>query len=176
MNKSHPYWQYFISIESDLERTGRYVEIAPANFKVYSIEFARILLSASSEVDVVSKLVCEGIDRNKSYETIDHYRESIISRYPRFHAFEISVPRYGLVRKPWEDWRNGKNPAWWRSHNNVKHQRHKFFEEANLENAIDAVAALFCMVLAYDHDVLKMSPWPKLLSVEEDMMVDMVFN
>jgi hypothetical protein len=86
--KSHPHWQYFIAIESDLERTGRYVEIAPANFKTYSIEFARILLSASSEVDVVSKLVFEGIDRNKSYETIDHYRGSIISRYPRFHAFE----------------------------------------------------------------------------------------
>lgn len=58
----------------------------------------------------------------------------------------------------------------------MKHERNKFFTEANLENALDAVAALFCVVLAYNHDVLKMSPLPKLLSVEEDMMVAMVFN
>ena len=76
MNKSHPHWQYFIAIESDLERTGRYVEIAPANFKTYSIEFARILQSASSEVDVVSKLVCEGkIQTN-------HTKKSIITESP----------------------------------------------------------------------------------------------
>ena len=42
MNKSHPHWQYFIAIMRILERTGRYVEIAPANFKTYFIEFARI--------------------------------------------------------------------------------------------------------------------------------------
>jgi hypothetical protein len=176
MNQSHPHWQYFIAIESDLESTARYVEIAPANFKTYSIEFARILLSASSEVEVISKLVCEGIDRKKSHENIDHYRDCFLSRYPMFHSFEITIPRYGLIRKPWHEWSIGKNPSWWKSHNNVKHQRHQHFEEANLENAVDSVAALFCIVLAYDHDVMKMSPWPKLLSVEEKMMVDMVFD
>jgi len=41
----------------------------------------------------------------------------------------------------------------------------KFFSEANLENAIDAVAGLFCVALAYNHDVLEMSPLPKLLSI-----------
>lgn len=173
---SHPHWQYFIAIESDLEKTGRYVEIAEANFSTYSIEFARILLSASSEVDVVSKLVCEGINPNKSYKTIDDYRECMLSRYPKFPLFEITIPRYGLVRTPWQDWGSAKNPSWWKSYNHVKHERNKFFEDANLENAIDAVAALFCVVLAYNHDVLEMSPLPKLLSVEENVMVAMVFN
>jgi hypothetical protein len=172
---SHPHWQYFIAIESDLERTGHYVEIAQANFSTYSIEFARILLSASSEVDVVSKLVCEGINPNKTYKTIDDYRECMLSRYPKFPSFEITIPRYGIVRTPWQDWSSGKNPSWWKSYNNVKHERNKFFGEANLKNAIDAVAGLFCVVLAYNHDVLKMSRWPKLLTVEENMMVSMVF-
>jgi hypothetical protein len=80
MDQSHPHWQYFVALESDLEHTARYVEIVPSNFKTYSIEFARILLSASSEVDVVCKLVCEGINRNKAYENIDHYRECILAR------------------------------------------------------------------------------------------------
>jgi hypothetical protein len=173
---SHPHWQYFIAIESDLERTGRYVEIAQDNFHTYSIEFARILLSASSEVDVVSKLVCEAINPSKSYKTIDDYRECMLSRYPKFPSFEITIPRYGLVRTPWQDWGRGRNPSWWKSYNNVKHERNKFFGEANLENAVDAVAGLFCVVLAYNHDLLETSPWPKLLTVEENMMVAMVFN
>jgi hypothetical protein len=129
-----------------------------------------------AEVDVVSKLVCEGINPNKSYKTIDDYRECMLSRYPKFPLFEITIPRYGSVRTPWPDWGSGKSPSWWKSYNHVKHERNKFFEEANLENAIDAVAALFCVVLAYNHDVLEMSPLPKLLSVEENMMVAMVFS
>jgi hypothetical protein len=171
----HPHWQYFIAIESDLEKTGRYVEIAQGNFLTYSIELARILLSASSEVDVISKLICQRINPKKSYKTIDDYRKCILSQYPNFPSFEITIPRYGLVRTPWKDWGSGKNPLWWKGYNNVKHERSKFFEEANLENALDSVAGLFCIVLAYNHDMLETSPWPKLLHVEEDMMVSMVF-
>jgi hypothetical protein len=51
---SFPHWQYFIAIESDLENTARYVEVTPGNFRTYSVEYARILLSAGSEVDVMS--------------------------------------------------------------------------------------------------------------------------
>ena len=55
---SFPHWQYLIAIESDLENTARYVEVAEDNFGTYSVEYSRILLSASSEIDVISKSVC----------------------------------------------------------------------------------------------------------------------
>src|SRR5258708_1640840 len=129
---SHPHWQYFIAIESDLDKTCRYVELATDNFLTYSIEFARILLSASSEIDVIAKLVCQQADPNGTYKTIDDYRIGILSRYPKFASFEVAIPRYGLVRKPWQDWDTGRNPSWWKSYNNVKHERDKFFREANL--------------------------------------------
>jgi len=97
--------------------------------------------------------------------------------YTGFDSFEITVPRYGLVMKPWEAWGKGQNPSWWRSHNNIKHERNLYFGEANLENALNAVAGLFCLVLAYHHpDLWKMKPWPKLLEVEENMMVAKVFK
>ena len=173
---THPHWQYFIAIESDLENSARYVEIAKNNFRTYSVEFTRILLSASSEVDVVSKLVCQRINPKKKYGNIDDYRKCILDRYPKFPSFEITIPRYGLVRKPWRAWGKGENPSWWKSHNHVKHERSKFYGKANLENAIDAVAGLFCVVLAHNHNLLETYPWPKLLHVEENMMVKMVFN
>ena len=172
---SYSHWQYFIAIESDLEKTVRYVEMAQDNFQTYSIEFARILLSASSEVDVISKLICQRLNSNVSYKNIDDYRQCILSQYPKFPFFEVTIPRYGLTRKPWLDWNSGKNPSWWKSYNNVKHEKNNFFEEANLASALDSVAGLFCIVLAFDHDLTKTFPWTKLLHIEEHIMVSTVF-
>ena len=58
----YPHWQYFISLESSLNETTRYVELSETNYPVFSIEYARILLSTASEVDVVCKLLCTKID------------------------------------------------------------------------------------------------------------------
>ncbi|HBB86979.1 MAG TPA: hypothetical protein DC047_05135 [Blastocatellia bacterium] len=163
-----PHWQYFIAIESDLEKAARYVEIAPQNFHTYSVEFAHILLSASSEVDVVSKLLCRELDITGSYSNINHYRTCIVSHYPRFPSFKVSIPRYGLERMPWRAWDRGENPSWWASYNDVKHERNNHFGDANLENTLDAVAGLLCLMIAYHRPNLwKVSPWPKLLHVEE---------
>jgi len=63
---SFPHWQYFIAIESDLEKTARNVEMTPGNFRTYSVEYAHILLSASSEVDVMSKLLSKELQQNAS--------------------------------------------------------------------------------------------------------------
>ncbi len=52
------YWQYFVSLEDDPAATARFVEPAPANMACHSVEFARILLAAGSEVDMVGKALC----------------------------------------------------------------------------------------------------------------------
>src|SRR5215208_2505521 len=106
---SDPHWQYFIAIESDLENIGRYIEIATDNFRTYSVQLARTLLSAGSEVDVIAKVICDRIDPNKNARNINHYRECILSRYPEFPLFEVTIPRYGLVRLPFKEWANEKN-------------------------------------------------------------------
>jgi len=170
---SFPHWQYFIAIESDLENTARYVEIAPDNFHTYSVEYAHILLSASSEVDVISKLLCRELDPSASYSNINDYRTCVVSHYPNFPSFSISIQRYGVERRPWQEWISGENPSWWKSYNLVKHERNNYFSEANLENALDAVAGLFCLMIAYHLPHLwELSPWPKLLYAEETEKMD----
>ena len=165
---SFPHWQYFLAIESDLEITARYVEVSQNNFRTYSVEYARILLSASAEVDVISKLLCQQLNPKLTYTNINDYRACIISHYSKFTSFKISIPRYGLERKPWQKWKDDENPSWWRSYNNVKHERSSHFGEANLENALDAVGGLFCLLIAYYRPYLwQLSPWPKLLHIEE---------
>jgi hypothetical protein len=146
---SFKFWEFFLAIESDLAKTTRFVEFNEYNFKTYSVEFARILLSASSEVDVLCKELCSIINPNKPYEKINHYRECITYHYPKFYTFEVLIPQYDLIRHPWEEWPpNSKtNPSWWKSYTDVKHHRVNKFKEANLKNAIDSVAGLFSLVL-----------------------------
>ena len=106
------YWQYFLAIEKSLVETERYVEIASDNYQTYSIEFARILLSASSEVDVICKLLCKKIDSTKTPKNINEYREIITNNYPNFFSIKVLVSRYGIELIPWSKWENPENPEW----------------------------------------------------------------
>ena len=57
--------------------------------------------------------------------------------------------RYNLKFTPWDEWHNNESPSWWRFYNKIKHERHQYYEEANLENVLNAMAGLFLLVLHY---------------------------
>ena len=147
-----PNWQYLRTLDSDLENVSRYVDIARENYGTFSIEFVRLILAAGSEIDVVAKLLCGKIDPSKSCKNINDYREIIIGKYPKFHTMIIDVPQYEIQLVPWEPWGNNINPDWWTAYNSVKHQRDTHFKDANLQNTINAVAALFIMIWYLHHE------------------------
>lgn len=143
------HWNYFLAIEKDLENLSRYIEFAEPNLKTYSIELTHILFSASSEVDVVMKQLCNLIDSGQRVENIDDYRILMMTHSKDFSDEEIIIHRYGLTYKPWSNWNEGLNPDWWRSYNHVKHERNTHYFESNLQNAINAVGALLLTVVYY---------------------------
>jgi hypothetical protein len=67
----------------------------------------------------------------------------------------ITVPRYGLTFQPWADWANRVNPKWWKSYNDVKHERNKHFKDATLENALNSLAGLLIITLYYFKELEK---------------------
>lgn len=144
-----PYWDYFVALEEDLIRTSRFVQFHKDNLKTYSIEFARLLLASSSEVDVIAKELCEVARPGSDPKNIDNYRTIITGKYQHCHTNEIRLPLYELSFQPWKEWASGTNPAWWKSYNNVKHERRRHFSEATLENTIYSIAGLFCLLLYF---------------------------
>jgi hypothetical protein len=167
---SFPYWQYYLAIELSLEETTRFVEATPDNYKTYSIEYARLLLSASSEIDVVCKLLCQKIDSTANPQNINEYRHIITNKYPNFYKMKVVIPRYGIEFFPWLKWQRSTNPDWWKSYNNVKHERSNHFAEANLENTFNAVAGLFSLLLYYykpELFSLKLPLSDKLFTIED---------
>lgn len=164
-----PHWQYFISLESSLNETTRYVELSEANYSVFSIEYARILLSTAAEVDVVCKLLCDRIAPLSKAGNIDDYRKLILAHYPNFPKIRIQIPRLESDIVPWDAWNSDNNPDWWRNYNKVKHDRGKHFEEANLKNSLYALGGLFAVLLYfYQPDACRgnLYPFPRLLDYE----------
>lgn len=143
------HWNYFLAIERDLENLSRYIEFDEFNLETYSIELTHILFSASSEVDVVMKQLCNLIDPDKKVKNIEDYRNLIKVHAKEFIDEEVIIHRYGLIYKPWGKWNNDLNPDWWKSYNHVKHERNKHYSEANLQNAINAVGALLLTAVYY---------------------------
>jgi hypothetical protein len=166
------YWQYFVALESDLAGTTRFVEPVASNMTCYSIEFARVLLTAGSEVDVLCKVLCTQHGLTPTPENINGYRGAITSRFPGFTKLEILVPRYNLSRFPWQSWESGITPNWWRAYNSVKHERQNNFPSANLANALNAVAGLFVLVSYVCQAELSgrtASPWPQMLTLDPNL-------
>lgn len=147
------HWNAFLAIESDLKLLTRYIEFDESNHATYSIELAHILLSASSEIDVVLKMICGLLEPASKFDKIDQYRDTISRRIPLFVSEQSFIPRYGMSHQPWLDWQDSKNPDWWRSYNKVKHERNTHYKEANLKNTICAVGGLL-IALTYYYQLL----------------------
>jgi hypothetical protein len=162
-------WYFFLALEADLDATARYVEPAEANDSTYSVEFARILMSASAEVEVVASALVRQVDSLPQRPTIDDLRAAFQKNYPKLPGMEVLVPRASRRLVPWAAWSGQANPDWWSAYHRVKHDRHVAFARATLKNAVNAVAALLCLQLYVHRDVYQrgsLEPWCKLLTLE----------
>lgn len=146
-NKIH--WNYFLALETDLEAVSRYIEFSKDNLQTYSIELAHLLFAASSEVDVIAKSLCKLLAPAANRRNINEYRSIIASGIPTFANEQVFVKRYELTLTPWDNWQRNTNPVWWRSYNNVKHERDRYFSEATLQNALNALAGLLIVTFYY---------------------------
>jgi len=167
--KTEVHWNYFLAIERDIEVLSRYVEFDERNFRCFSIEIARIILSACAEVDVVCKQMCRANNSNSKAESINVYRTEIKSIVPGIPDFQVLMPRFGLTLQPWDEWRSRTGvPIWWTAYNKIKHHRDSHYHQASLRNALNAVAGLFVVVLYLYKDKARLGellPAPQLLKV-----------
>lgn len=140
------HWNYFLALEDDLERLSRYVDLS-GNDDTYSMEIARLLLSACAEIDVVLKQLSQRYVNGSTASKIPSYFSDVIPHCPKFITFQVQIPRYGVHFQPWLNWTSAQSPAWWSDHNKVKHQRDQNFPSASLRNCLNALGGLFVAVL-----------------------------
>lgn len=143
------HWNYFLALEKDFELLSRYIEFSEDNNNTFSIELARIIMSASQEVDVIMKGIC-GIFGNKKADNINQYKVVIKENLNDLIEEEVYISRFGMRSKPWLNWTTEEeNPIWWKANNKIKHQRTSHFKKANLKNAFNSLGALLIVNLYF---------------------------
>jgi len=162
------HWNYFLTLEADFATLARYIEPSENNYKAYSLEMVRLLMSACSEIDVVLKQICKKLSTSNGCENIKHYRKTIERQYTLSNK-QITLERFGLQTTPWENWKDERSPLWWKAHTDVKHHRDEKYEEANLKNCINALGGLFVAIiyLYKKNDTVELSPPPKLFNLSK---------
>lgn len=129
---------------------------------------ARLQLSATSEIDVILKLICSSFKQTAINES--DYRTIIPTHIKDFTKIKVELPRYEMEFQPWLSWDSNTTPTWWTAYNKVKHERNAHYEKANLENVLFSMSGLFIANIYHYKDLAnagKLSPWPQLFFPEE---------
>ena len=137
-------WNYFLSLEKDLDNTSRYIE-PKGQENVHSFEFAKILILACTEIEVLFNYLCKTIRPDETTGNIGRYKEVILTAFPKITAAEISVMRWGKTISPFSGWDSGPL-KWWGAYQHVKHNRSLNFNDASYENAVFSLAALYLLI------------------------------
>lgn len=137
-------WNYFLSLETDLANTSRYIE-PKGQEDVYSFEFAKLLILACTEVESVLKAICYSITGKQPTGDIGAYKKIVLENYPRITEASVTVARLSKNIVPFSEWNDGKL-SWWNAYQQVKHNRGAFFEQATYRHAVTSIAALYILI------------------------------
>lgn len=144
------FYNYFLSLEKDVFQTETYVAFHERNFGAFSIEFSKQLLSICSEVETVLKKICYELNPQKHYENIMNYKTCISEHFKYFATESVYFRSIHKSISPWIEWSNNNQLIWWKAYTQVKHNRadddeegNPIFFKANLENVLNALAALY---------------------------------
>lgn len=136
-------WNYYLTLEKDLDNTSRYIEPKGQN-DVFSFEFAKLLVLTCTELESVFKLLCYECCKEKK-GNIGEYKKTILTHYPKIIYAEVEIARLCETIRPFADWDKGKL-FWWEAYGNVKHNREENFKDATYLNVVNALSALYISI------------------------------
>ena len=169
LDKPIHHWNYYLAIEDDMLKTSRYVEISLDNLKTYSVEYTKIILSAASEVDVLLKQIYLSLGFKKKKPNFNDYCIAIKEKLITLLTEQLCFEQYAISLSPFSEWENGLEPDWHKAYNNLKHNRTVNFKDANLENALLSLSALYSTVVHY-----YLCSTPLKMSIEERHLLDFI--
>ncbi|MDZ5760353.1 hypothetical protein RAK27_17070 [Carnobacterium maltaromaticum] len=178
------FWEYYFGLENDFIFTIRYVSITESNYKTYSTEYAKLLLSICSEVDVILKKICDF--EGSKMKNVNDYLQKIIKKelMEKNNKVTLKSPHSKLTLTPFDRWKETKNLSWWTDYNKVKHNRSENIEKANLKNVLTSLSALYLLenylyqkIIKDEVDVIDfIEPPSKLFSLNWDAKMKSIEN
>ena len=147
------YWSYYTKLEQDCMMLSRYIDFRDSNFSTCSDEIIGQLLNVGAEFDFFCKIVCS-IDPGKR-ANIQDYAAYLIRNIGNLLQVTVHIQGTSIDLHPFDAW-NMTAPSdlfWWSAYNNVKHNREGHYEEGNLKNLLNALAALYFLEMYFVRDI-----------------------
>jgi hypothetical protein len=140
------YWYYFLNLEKNFKEALNYVHLCEDNLKTFSFEFAKQLVNISTEFEIICKLICKEINGSEQ-GNIKGYKETILKKFPKIWSTPVSIDfAYRMEIIPFKEWENENGKlVWWDAYNNIKHEKHKYFYQASLNNTLYALVSLLIL-------------------------------
>lgn len=140
-------WNYYLYLEEDFIELTRYVSIHSNNYKTFSDEIHKQLLSVAMEFENINKEIMKelGNELNEKCNIIEfgkwlfdsgaNYKDIVI---------EIKFSKENLILNPFKKEKFGEKEQmpWWRAYNKIKHNRYESYSDVNFEHLLNALAAL----------------------------------
>lgn len=132
-------------IIDDFEQLFEYIEPHSSNENVFSHRIYELILRVCTEVESCCKgiLMANGHVANNmdDYKKIE--QSSHLSGYSVHYSNWLPVK---YVTQPFAYWSTGSSLPWYKSYNDVKHNRWQNFHKASLKNLLDAISGLLCII------------------------------
>lgn len=136
----------------DLYALFNYIEPHDSNLGVFSHRLYELFLRTATEFESNCKAILRdtGYAKNERDMNITDYFK--IGSVARLSEYRVSFVRWNSSRefKPFEAWNSNTYTSlqWYQSYNNVKHNRFTNFTEASLDNLMNAISGLLCILHA----------------------------
>lgn len=134
---------------TDLYSLFNYVEPNDSNLKVYSHRLYELFLRIATEFESNCKSILAANNYNTEKCTIKDYFK--LEKACRLSEYTVVFERWDSkhVFIPFNSWKSTSlfTPLnWYQDYNKVKHNRYQYFDKANLENVMNAISALLCVL------------------------------
>lgn len=145
---------WYLNIIEDLSEILKIVPYNSNNKSVIIPRLSPLIIESCSLLDTSFFSLFEG---SKSKPDIRDYKKYYSNKSGLSSLKAFCFMDEGLIIQPFKEWENKDGKAtlfWWRSYNNLKHDRINNMKESTLENAIYSIAAL-SIFIARDSNFVK---------------------
>lgn len=143
------------NIQNSIAELSTFIELDKNNFSVYGHKIRELLIISCTEVEYLLKrlLIENGYKVKEKNLSTKHYFEC--RDILKLNEYTVETRKYPDLKvfSPFAKWTNegertSSSLSWYKAYNSVKHDRGGNFKQANLENLMDAVAAIHIILEA----------------------------
>lgn len=153
--RPYSYTIAFLQLQKEMEELFLYVAPADKNLKTYSYHIHELLIRICIEIEANFKAIIAENHYSKQEKDLTIKDFWKINTSHRLSNYKVKMPTWegkNNVFEPFEGWNTSTNLPWYRAYNRSKHNRDKYFSEANFKNLMDAFCGLFVVLTAQFND------------------------